>query len=244
MTVLRRWWRALRGPKVNRFEALPWRHRREDVVAWPDDPQAREALGKFLDAVSAGPEVFPSFPADFLDFRGADLRRLDFAAAGMFGSILTGVNLSGACLVRATLNGADLRQADLTGAKLTKADAYQCQADGASFRDADLFAVDLTWAGLVGCDFRGAAMNSVRLRRANLADTDLRGAILFDARFGDEEAPTVLSGARVFGADVRKAWGSVVGPIDVGEDEPSLVDGEEMIAWFAAQGAPEVTLAR
>jgi len=146
-------------------------------------------------------------------------------------------------LVRATLSGADLRQADLTGARLTKAEADECRADGATFRDADLFAVFFNRASLVGCDFRGATMNSVRLRRANLADADLRGASLFDVRFGDEDGPTVLTGSRLFGADVRKAWGSVVGPIDVGEDEPSLVDGEEMIAWFAAQGAPEVTLA-
>ena len=212
-------------------------------MAWPDDPQAREALGKFLDAVSAGPKVFPSFAAGFLDFRGADLRGLDFAAANMFGAVLTGVNLSGTRLIRATLNGADLRMADLSGADLTKSEADECLADGAIFRDANLFAVFLNRASLIGCDFRGATMNSVRLRRANLANADLRGASLFDARFGDEEAPTVLSGARVFGADVRKAWGSVVGPIDVGEDEPSLVDGDKMIAWFVAQGAPEVTLA-
>ena len=220
-----------------------WRHRREDVVAWPDDPQAREALGKYLDAASAGTEVLPSFAAAFLDFRGADLRGLDFAAANMFGAVLAGVNLSGACLIRATLNGADLRVADLSGADLTKAEADECIADGATFRDANLFAVFFNRASLVGCDFRGAAMNSVRLRRASLTGADLRGAILFDARFGDEDSPTVLTGARLSRADVRKAWGSVVGPIDVGEDEPSLVDGEEMIAWFAAQGAPEVTLA-
>jgi hypothetical protein len=221
-----------------------WRHRREDVVAWPDDPQVREALGKFLDAVSAGPAVFPAFPADFLDFRGADLRGLDFAAAYMSNSILTGVNLSGACLIRATLTGADLCMADLTGADLTKAEADECQADSAVFRDANLFAAFFNRASLVGCDFRGAMMNSVRLRRANLAEADLRGASLYDVRFGDEESPTVLSGAGLYGADVGKARRSVVGPIDVGENESSRVDGEEMIAWFAAHGAPKVTVAR
>ncbi|MBX6748540.1 MAG: pentapeptide repeat-containing protein, partial [Micromonosporaceae bacterium] len=215
----------------------PWRHRREDVVAWPADPQAREALGRFLDAASAEPEVFPVFPADFLDFRGADLRGLDLSGAYLFNTVLIGVNLSGADLGRATLIGADLRQADLTGANLIKAEAEKCRADGAIFRDADLFAVEFYYARLVGSDFRGARMTSVRLLGADLSGADLRGAKLVDARFGIEDAPAALGGARFFGADVRTAWGAVVGPIDIGEDEPSLVDGEEMIAWFAAQGA-------
>lgn len=221
-----------------------WRHRREDVVAWPDDPQAREALGRFLDAVSAKPAVYPSFPADFMDFRGADLRGLDLTAAYMFNAVLAGVNLSRACLHQATLNGADLRMADLTGADLTRAEADECRADGAIFRDANLFAVDFGRASLVECDFRGATMNSVRLLRTDLTRSDLRGASLFDARFGTDRTPTVLGGARLFGADVRRASGAVVGPIDVGEDEPSLVDGEELISWLVAQGAREVTLAR
>jgi hypothetical protein len=221
-----------------------WSNRRDDVVEWPDDPVAREALGKYLDVLSAGPEVHPILGADLMDFRGADLRGLDLGGAYLFNTVLAGVNLSGACLARATLSGADLRQANLSGATLTKAEADECRADGAIFRGADLFAVFFNRASLVGCDFRGAAMNSVRLRRANLTNADLREAVVFDVRFGDEGSPTILSGARLFGADVRKAWGSVVGPIDVGEDEPLLVDGEEMIAWFAAQGAPEVTLAR
>ncbi|MBX6748539.1 MAG: pentapeptide repeat-containing protein [Micromonosporaceae bacterium] len=220
-----------------------WRYRREDVVAWPDDPEAREALGKYLDAMSAEPEVQPIFGAALMDLRGADLRGLDLSEAYLFNTVLVGVNLSGAYLVKATLNGADLRHADLTGAKLTKAEAYQCRADGAIFRNADLFAVEFYYARLVEGDFRGATMTSIRFLGADLTGADLRGAKLVDARFGDEEAPAVLSGARLSGADVRTAWGSVVGPIDVGGDEPSLVDGEEMISWFAAQGAPRVALA-
>lgn len=237
-----RWWRALRGRPGGRPVVSQWRHRREDVVAWPDDPEAREALGKYLDAMSAGPELPPTFAADLMDLRGADLRGLDLSEAYLFNTVLVEVNLSGTGLVRATLNGADLRRADVTGAKLTKAEAYECQADGATFRDADLFAVDFLYASAVGCDFRGATMNSIRLLGADLTGADLRGASLVDARFGLESSPAVLRGARLFGADVRIASGAVVGPIDVGEDDPSLVDGEEMVAWFAAQGAPEVVL--
>lgn len=221
-----------------------WGHRREDVVAWPDDLEAREALGKYLDAMNAGPEVHPILSADLMDFRGADLRGLDLGGAYLFNTVLAGVNLSGADLSGATLTGADLRRADLTGARLAKAEAEKCRAEGAIFRDADLFAVEFYYARLANADFRGATMTSVRLMGADLTDTDLRGAILVDARFGLEDTPAVLSGVRLFGADVREARGSVVGPIDVGEDEPSLVDGEEMIAWFAAQGAPEVSLGR
>jgi hypothetical protein len=220
-----------------------WRHRRDDVVAWPNDPEARDALDKYLDLVSAGYEVHPTFSADLMDLRGADLRELDLSEAYLFNAVLTGVNLVGAYLVRATLNGADLRNADLTRAKLTKAEADECRADDAIFRDADLFAVDFTRARLVGCDFRGALMNSVRLLRTDLTGADLRGARLFDARFGSERMPTLLRRARLSEADVRTASGVVVGPIDVGTDEPSLLNGEKMIAWFAAQGAPEVRLA-
>ncbi len=217
--------------------------RREDVVAWPSDVEAREALESYLDSFATAGDRHPTLGADLLDLRGAELRGLDLASAYLFNTVLAGVNLANANLVRATLSGADLRFADLTGADLYKAEADECLADGAIFREAELFAVYFGRARLVECDFRGATLNSVRLRCADLTRADLRTASLPDARFGDDEDPTVVTAARMFACDIAGAHGTVVGPVDIGEDEPALVDGTELLAWFAAQGAPNITLA-
>jgi len=217
--------------------------RREDVVAWPQDAEAREALAGYLDAWQAPGLPLPTLAADLLDFRGADLTGLDLGEAYLFNATLAGVSRVKTNLAKANLNGADLRLANFTSADLYKAEADECLADSAIFRDANLFAVNFGRARLVECDFRGATLNSVRLRRADVSAANLRAASLPDARFGDGEMPTVLTGARMFSCDLAGAHGAVIGPVDVGEHEPTLVDGAELLAWFAAQGAPNVTLA-
>jgi uncharacterized protein YjbI with pentapeptide repeats len=214
----------------------------EDVVAWPRDAEAREALAAYVDSLATAQDPKPSLGGDLLDFRGADLSGLDLSYAYLLGANLAGVSLVETNLVKATLIGADLRLANLTKADLYKAEANECIADGAVFRDAKLLGARFNRASLIECDLRGAELNSARLRGATLARADLRRAKVPDARFGDDEMPTAIEGARMFGCDPLGAAGAVIGPVDVGEDEPALVDGDELLAWFAAHGAPNVTL--
>jgi hypothetical protein len=46
--------------------------------------------------------------------------------------------------------------------------------------------------------------------------------------------------ARLAGCRLAGATGSVTGPVDIGADDPHLIDGGELRDWFASQGAPQV----
>jgi uncharacterized protein YjbI with pentapeptide repeats len=216
--------------------------RREDVLGWPVDGVAREALEIYLDELSARRPLRPALHGSTLDFRGANLSGLDLIAAVLFGSNLEGVRLIGADLAKAKLNGANLRNADLSGADLTKVDADDCDATGANFRGARLFGAELTSVRLVECDLRDSVLNGGRLLGTDFTGADLRRAGLPGAWFGSERFPTVLRRARVFGCNLYGASGVIVGPVDIGEHEPTLVDGDELVAWFATQDARDVAL--
>lgn len=219
-------------------------HRREDVVAWPTDSAARSTLESYLDSFANGQQFPPTLHGPELDFRGADLSGLDLGEAYLFNAVLAGVNLSNAVLVKTTLSGADLRLTNMTGANLTRADADECDATGAIFRGARLLGARLPRARLVESDLRETTLNGARLLGADLTAADLRGATAASLRFGIDDRPTVLSRARLFGCNLFGAGGLVTGPVDIGEHEPTLVDGAELLAWFAAQDAPDVTLVR
>jgi hypothetical protein len=219
-----------------------YRHSPESVRAWPDSPEAGEALRKYLEALSSDPlEVAPELAGDLLDFAGVDLSGLQLSGAFLFNSSLVGVRLIGTSLVRATLSGADIRQADLSAADLTKTEAIECDARSASFREANLFAADLSRADLRGADLRDAVLNSVFLLGADLRGADLRFASLRYAHLGTTPDFAVkMSHARVFACAVDEAGGFLIGPLDVGEDEPHLLDGAGLEAWFRERGAPNV----
>jgi hypothetical protein len=217
-------------------------HGLESVAAWPQSPAAREALRKYLDALTGDPlEVSPELAGDLLDFAGADLSGLRLGSAFLFTSNLAGVRLIDTFLARATLSGADMRQADLSRADLTKAEAVECDARGASFRGANLFAADLCRADLRAADLRETILNSVLLLGTDLRGADLRSASLRYARLGvTPDFAVRMSNARIFGCAVDEAKGFLIGPVDVGQDEPRLLDGAEVEAWFRERGAPKV----
>jgi uncharacterized protein YjbI with pentapeptide repeats len=214
----------------------------ESVKAWPESPEARDVLRKYLDALSRDPlEVSRELAGDLLDFAGADLSGLQLGSAFLFNSCLVGVRLIGTSLARATLSGADMRQADLSAADLTKAEAVECDARDASFRKANLFAADLSRADLRGADLRDTVLNSVSLFGADLRGADLRSASFRYARLGvTPDFAVKMWNARIFGCAVDEAEGFLIGPLDVGEDEPHLLDGAELEAWFRERGAPKV----
>jgi Pentapeptide repeats (8 copies) len=217
--------------------------RREDVISWPEDTEARAALEEYLDSMPDPDDqraVWPSLSGELLNFAGADLSGLDLGGAYLFNTVLTGVRMVNCYLRKATLNGADLRDADLTGADLFKAEADECLAQRAVFRTANLFAVDFGRADLSNCDLRDTVMNSSNFYASDLRGADLRGTSLRFCGFGTEAAPTLLDGARMFGCALDEASGVVSGAVDVGESGPNLIQGADLIEWLRQHGASDV----
>ncbi|WP_067830955.1 pentapeptide repeat-containing protein [Actinomadura kijaniata] len=211
---------------------------RSRVRAWPVDEAARAALESYLEALPADLRVVSSLDGVTLDFTGADLSGLPLVAAGLFGACLAGVRLVGADLHEAELSGADLSGADLSRANLFAVEARECAASGARFKEAVLTSAAFPRADLREADLRQADLNAVFAFRADLRGADLRGC-----RFGDQDNPTSLKEARLYGARFDGAHGWISGPVDVGETKPRLIGGAEATAWFREHGAAGMSAA-
>ncbi len=212
-------------------------------VEWPLNADARQALEAYLDLAAKQPGERPALAADSLDFRGADLSYLDLFDAYFLNTCLSGVRVVRANLAGTTLSGSDLRHANLSGADLTKVEAVECDASDAAFRAATAFAADFNGADLSRADFRDAYLNSAWFLRSNLEGSDLRGASIRFARFGDKEAPTRITGARAFGSFWDGASGVIAGRVDVGESDPQLIGGDELATWIRQHGGTDITVA-
>ncbi|WP_406073446.1 pentapeptide repeat-containing protein [Micromonospora sp. NBC_01638] len=207
-----------------------------DVIRWPDSPDAREALEEWF----AAPPSTAYLSGDFLDFRGADLSRLDLAGAYLANSDLVGVRFEEANLGDANLANAELQGADFSFADLAKAEMVGCSAGKARFRSARLFSVQLDDAVLAEADLSYAILNSAKLYKTDLRDANLEFASLRWCTLGGTSMPAVLSGARMFGCQFEGAKGAVVGPVFVDEGATRSLGGGELAAWFSAQGAENV----
>jgi uncharacterized protein YjbI with pentapeptide repeats len=106
-----------------------------------------------------------------VNFRGANLRRVD----------LTRANLSDADLTRADLTRANLSEANLRGAIFARADLCEADPGGAAFRQAGLREADLSRANL-----RGAIFARSDLSRANLTNVVIGWTV-----FGNVDLSTV-----------------------------------------------------
>ena len=220
-----------------------FKRRVEDVHTWPADEEARDVLRDYLNNLSTTPDgaTLPAIAGDLYDFSRSDLSGLYFDAAFFFNTNFTRARLKGCSLRKANLNGADLSGADLSDADLYKAEARECLGENAAFQNAYMLGVDLGHAELPGADLRGAILNSGFLIGTNLSGADLRGAHLLHTSFGFESDPTLLPGARLFGAHFdNRTDGWVTGPVDVGEETPLLMEGQELAAWFRGHGAGDV----
>lgn len=209
---------------------------REDVILWPGNPAAQQALGEYLDALPRGSgKIVHLFAGRDLDFTGADLSGLDLTDADFSDANLTGVRLVGASLAGAWLMGTTLREADLSQCNLRKAQGRNCDAQSTIFRDAVLDRAEFEDA-----DFRRASIAGAQFFSAWFPGTDLRGADLRDCTFGQGSRFTSFDEARLGGCRLERAAGRVHGPIDVGMDSPRLLDGADLQRWFTDQGAPQV----
>lgn len=207
-----------------------------DVLRWPDDPAARQALEEYLASLPPdSQDVLSALNARGLDFTGANLSRLALPGAMLMEAILNDVSLVGTDLFGAWLIGATLRHADLSDANLRKAEGRHCDAQGAVFRGAVLDRCDFDKA-----DFRHADLSKARFGRGSLSGADLRNGDLRECAFGHDIRSTTLLRTRIAGSLVEGAIGTVDGPADVGAQEPRLLDGDELQRWFADHGAPLV----
>lgn len=200
---------------------------RLEVTSWPFDERARGRLTEYRHERMRDLDV--AFPGDDLDLRGAHLCGFDFRQAGFSLAVLDKVRMLGANLSGAALVGASLEQVDFTGCVLERADLSDSRCRRAvlawaRLAHAELYNADLREADLLGAELEGAALTGADLRGARLTEAKFGRSALGHARLAD----TVLAGAR----------GSVFGPVDISKtDEPTLVDGEEMVRWFREQQA-------
>ena len=133
-------------------------------------------------------------PAPYVNFKGCDLRKVDFSNAD-----LTGANLSGT-----NLKGADLDGADLTRANLFRVRSGSITGDATlpgSFSLINGYLVG-PMAILTGADLHGQDLSSISLKRtiftgANLAHADLSGSVVEYATFsGTDLTSASLNGAK------------------------------------------------
>lgn len=205
---------------------------RLEVTTWPFDERARERLTRFRQERMRDLDV--AFCGDDLDLRGAHLCGFDFREGWFTGCVLDKVRLLAANLTDAALGGASLLHADLTGCVLEGADLSGVRGRGAVLAWARLGRAEMYEADLREADLLGAEMPATLLGGA-----DLRGARLQDTKF----SRTPLNGARLADSLLEGARGSVDGPVDISKsEEPELLDGEDLLAWFRDQKA-RVTLA-
>lgn len=187
--------------------------------------------------LGASPPVHPTLAAGEMDFSGADLSGLDIVDADWVSANLSGVKLRSCYLGYAWILDADLTGTDFTGSVLRKA-----LLRGSNGRGAILVGTQLHKADLSGSDFRDADMHDTDLAQAFMFQIDLRGANLANSFWGDRKYNACIQEARLGNANVTGMRGVVDESVDVGIDEPHIIDGDELQQWFRDNGAPEVTV--
>jgi uncharacterized protein YjbI with pentapeptide repeats len=210
---------------------------RTDVKRWPVDADARRALEEFFDNMDPAGKFVPILNGGSLDFSGADLSGLELAGAEFSSAHLAGVCMRQSSLYKAWIREADLREVDFSGADLRKAIVAHCTATNAVFTGAALSDVDLSHSNL-----RGADLHQTSLDDAFMPNVDLRGANLEASHWGTYPYNAVVTDAKLGGANVRAMTGEVRDPVDVGIDEPIVLQGQKLEEWFADNGAPNVVV--
>src|SRR5690606_3035646 len=121
------------------------------------------------------------------DFTGADLRGADLRHAKLDQAKLDNARLDGANFNRASLQQTAMRGASAIGSSFVAVQAWNLNAQGGEFRQADFTGANLEFAR-----FSAARMHEVILRAANLEmawlpKADLKGADLSDANLQESK---------------------------------------------------------
>jgi uncharacterized protein YjbI with pentapeptide repeats len=214
---------------------------RAEVRAWPVDVEATRVLEEYLSQPATGAGL-----AGLLeDFRGADLSGLSLGGASFFNANIEGVSFRGAYMWKANLDGALASGADFSGADLRQTEFSHAVAKGALLDGANLAGVDMYVTDLRDSSLRWTNFGGGRVVRCDLSGADLRGASFGRVALGGDGWVTDLAGAVMGGNALDDAFGVVSGPVNVGSRErPQLIDGADLAAWFAQQGAPKITVVR
>lgn len=217
---------------------------RSEVAAWPIDSRARGALKEYLVKTyeyrtkvgkSHTSDPIPVLEGAGLDFRGANLSRLDLTEADLVDANLAGVIMDDATLYGAWFHRVEASACSLRRARLQEAQFRKGQLSGAIFVGALLDDAEFYGASLANADFSETPIGDVWLQGADLRNANLRGC-----RLGEWSSGMALRGARLGGARVEHAHGLVEGPIDVGVTSSDVRDGQALTRWFAENGAPDV----
>lgn len=115
----------------------------------------------------------PGTPTVNREYRGEDLRNVNFRGQTLNYIDFTGANLANANFNQASLQGAILDQTRLENANLNQANLRCASLAGAVLRGTNLNRADLRDA-----DLSGATLINVNLNRADLSGADLSGATL------------------------------------------------------------------
>ena len=150
-----------------------------------------------------------------IDFRGAELKGLDFREKNFENPNFEGCNLEGVLFGKGSVRNANFKGANLQGAEFTL-----CVAEYSDFRGADLqsavfvraFAKESYFGGanLEGSTFAEAELDRASFRKANLRKANLRKAYLNQADFEGADLQgadlqAVIEEANFQGADLRGA---------------------------------------
>jgi uncharacterized protein YjbI with pentapeptide repeats len=134
--------------------------------------------------------------------------RQSFVDSDKLAKIDISLSFRGRDLRGAVLVGADLRKADFTGALLDEADFAESKLESARFHCAENWkdCTSLIGANLAETQLQGAILAGARLRGANLYKAHLQGAVLTDADLkGADLSRSIFAGAYLEETDLRCA---------------------------------------
>jgi hypothetical protein len=162
-----------------------------------------------------------------------DLRQVNFGVRPTLQNFnLSGANLAGVLLPAAQLYNCDLSDAHMPGVCLNQATISDCKflranLRGAEFRDARLPGNDLTDVDLSGADLQRANLHKVRLDGAKLIGASLVGATVVRTSFKRAELrDTIIFGAAVWDIEVDET--TIQENIRISDEPPMSCDDIEV----------------
>ena len=128
----------------------------------------------------------------WLQSKGKEGTKADFAGADLSGINLVGVNLANANLRESNLADSDCREAVFQGSDMRNADLSGAQAGEANMAVAVMRHADMQLAQLQGANLRGTDLSGVNLKGAFLAKADLSGATLLSTDLRETDLSGVI----------------------------------------------------
>lgn len=122
------------------------------------------------------------------EFRGEDLRKVDFYRVDARGTCFEGTHLSGSRLAEGKFNACNMKKAylarvngisaDFAEANMERASLWRAVMIDANFAGANLTEANLGGAYLLGANFKGANITGINLSGAVIEPQTLKGALI------------------------------------------------------------------